>query len=81
MNTKILYHWSKYTIDKPTLRGGKETNDYGYGFYRTENIEIANEWACQDNNDGYTNKYELDLTGLNVLDLTLYPKKSPIFYK
>ena len=70
MNTKILYHGSKEVIKNPTLRGGKESNDYGYGFYCTENIELANEWACSDNNDGYANKYELDMTGLNVLDLT-----------
>ena len=70
MNTKILYQGSKEIIEKPTLRGGKESNDYGYGFYCTENIELANEWACPDNNDGYANKYELDMTGLNVLDLT-----------
>ena len=65
-----LYHGSKDIIEKPIYRGGKETNDYGYGFYCTENIELANEWACPDNNDGYANKYELDMTGLNVLDLT-----------
>jgi len=70
MNTKILYHGSKEVIKNPTLRGGKESNDYGYGFYCTENIEMASEWACPDNNDGYANKYELDMTGLNVLDLT-----------
>ena len=70
MNTKILYHGSKEVIKNPTLRGGKESNDYGYGFYCTENIELANEWACPDNNDGYANKYEIDMTGLNVLDLT-----------
>lgn len=70
MNTKILYHGSKEVIKNPTLRGGKESNDYGYGFYCTENIELANEWACPDNNDGYANKYELDMAGLNVLDLT-----------
>ena len=70
MNVKVLYHGSKEIIEKPTLRGGKESNDYGYGFYCTENIELANEWACPDNNDGYANKYELDMTGLNVFDLT-----------
>ena len=69
MNTKILYHGSKEIIEKPTLKGGKETNDYGYGFYCTESIELANEWACPDNNDGYANKYELDMYGLNILDL------------
>ena len=65
-----IYHGSKFEIKNPTLKGGKQTNDYGYGFYCTENIELANEWACPDNNDGYANKYELDMTGLNVLDLT-----------
>ena len=65
-----LYHGSKDIIEKPIYRGGKETNDYGYGFYCTKEIELANEWACPDNNDGYANKYELDMTGLNVLDLT-----------
>ena len=70
MDSKILFHGSKYIVEKPTLKGGKATNDYGYGFYCTENIELAKEWACPDNNDGYANKYELDMTGLNVLDLT-----------
>lgn len=60
MNPKILYHGLKYIIENPIYRGGKETNDYGYSFYCTENIEIAKEWACPDNNDGYANKYELD---------------------
>ena len=71
MENKItLYHGSKQIIEKPTLKGGKETNDYGFGFYCTKEIELANEWACPDNNDGYANQYELDLTGLKVLDLS-----------
>lgn len=70
MKIKILYHGSKDIIEKPTLKGGKETNDYGYGFYCTESIELANEWACPDSNDGYANKYELNMEGLNILDLT-----------
>ena len=33
MENKItLYHGSKQIIEKPTLKGGKETNDYGFGF-------------------------------------------------
>ena len=71
MENKItLYHGSKIIIEKPTLRGGKETNDYGYGFYCTKEKELANEWACPDNNDGYANEYLLDLEGLNILDLS-----------
>lgn len=71
MDNKItIYHGSKNVIEKPTLYGGKETNDYGYGFYCTKEIELAKEWACPDNNDGYANEYLLDLEGLNVLDLS-----------
>ncbi|MBE6132937.1 MAG: DUF3990 domain-containing protein [Erysipelotrichaceae bacterium] len=66
----IIYHGSKNIIEKPTIYGGKPTNDYGYGFYCTEQKELANEWACSDNGDGYANEYLLDLDGLNVLDLT-----------
>lgn len=66
----IIYHGSKNIIKNPTPRGGKPTNDYGYGFYCTEQKELANEWACPDNSDGYANEYLLDLDGLNVLDLT-----------
>ena len=69
-NKLTLYHGSKTIIEKPTIRGGKETNDYGYGFYCTKEIELANEWACPDNNDGYANEYLLDLKDLNVLDLS-----------
>lgn len=71
MDNKItIYHGSKNKIEKPTLFGGKETNDYGYGFYCTKEIELAKEWACPDNNDGYANEYLLDLIGLNILDLS-----------
>lgn len=70
MKRKILYHGSKYIIEKPVYRGGKEENDYGYGFYCTESLDLAKEWACPDSKDGYANKYELDLTGLSILDLT-----------
>ena len=38
-----LYHGSKYIIDKPTFGKGKPYNDYGLGFYCTENIDMAKE--------------------------------------
>ncbi len=69
-NMITIYHGSEFVIDNPTLYGSKETNDYGYGFYCTKEIELANEWACPNNNDGYTNEYTLDLKGLKILDLT-----------
>ena len=71
MSKLILYHGSENIIKQPTYHGGKETNDYGYGFYCTENIELAREWACTNSDtEGYVNKYELDMTGLKILDLS-----------
>ena len=66
----IVYHGSSHVIEVPKYNGSKKTNDYGYGFYCTKEIELANEWACPDNNDGYANEYLLDLDGLNILDLS-----------
>lgn len=64
-----VYHGSDHIIEAPVFNGSKRANDYGYGFYTTENIELAKEWACGDGKDGYVNSYELDLKGLKVLDL------------
>lgn len=67
---KILYHGSVQIIEKPQFGKGARTNDYGRGFYCTENIELAKEWACAKNTNGFANQYELDMTGMSVLDLT-----------
>ena len=34
----ILYHGSKDIIEKPIYGQGKKYNDYGLGFYCTDNI-------------------------------------------
>ncbi len=66
----IIYHGSKDIIEKPEFGKGNEKNDYGLGFYCTENVELAKEWACSNNEtNGYANKYELDLGVYMVLDL------------
>ncbi len=65
----LVYHGSDHIIEVPVYNGSKRTNDYGYGFYTTENIELAKEWACADNRDGFANCYETDLDGLSVLNL------------
>lgn len=66
----IVYHGSSKIIEKPIWGMGNPNNDYGLGFYCTENEELAKEWACSSESDGYANKYSLDLTGLSVLSLT-----------
>ena len=65
----LVYHGSNHIIEKPVYNGSKRTNDYGYGFYTTESLELAKEWACADNRDGFANRYEADLNGLSVLNL------------
>ena len=67
----IIYHGSKDIIEKPYYHGGKAENDYGFGFYCTESLELAKEWSCSNNeNNGFANKYSIDLSGLKILDLT-----------
>ena len=65
----IIYHGSKNIIQIPEYGNGKPYNDYGLGFYCTEYIEMAKEWACSELHNGYANKYLLDITDLKVLDL------------
>ena len=65
----IVYHGSNRIIETPFFKGGKRTYDYGFGFYTTESVELAKEWACGDNRDGFANKYELDLENLKILNL------------
>lgn len=66
---KILYHGSEFIIENPIFGKGSSNNDYGKGFYCTENKELAKEWACAKNTDGFANIYELDFSNLNVLYL------------
>lgn len=65
----IIYHGSTVIVEAPVYGKGSETNDYGRGFYCTKVLELAKEWACPTVKDGFANKYELDLEGLNVMHL------------
>lgn len=44
----ILYHGSEYLIENPQFGKGSLHNDYGRGFYCTENIELAKEWPVEN---------------------------------
>ena len=68
MDNIIIYHGSP-NIVTPVFGEGKAYNDYGLGFYCTENLELAKEWACSQDSDGYANQYILNIGGLNVLYL------------
>lgn len=66
----IIYHGSQQIVEIPQYGKGKIYNDYGQGFYCTENPELAKEWACPVKNDGYANKYILHMDGMRVMHLT-----------
>ena len=65
----VLWHGSQKIIEVPQFGLGKVHNDYGQGFYCTESLDLAREWACSGDADGFANRYELDMADLNVLDL------------
>lgn len=70
MENKItLYHGSQDIIEKPFFGGGRKHNDFGLGFYCTENMDLAKEWAVSSLRDGFCNKYTLNTEYLNVLNL------------
>ena len=65
-----IYHGSRLIIKKPVFGEGNPRNDYGRGFYCTQEIELAKEWACTEDIGGYANQYDLDLSGLSVMYLS-----------
>lgn len=69
MKLVTLYHGSNHIIKKPLYNFGKKDNDFGVGFYCTQEIELGKEWACQNKGLGIVNKYTLDMSKLNTLYL------------
>lgn len=74
MSKIILYHGSPNKVVVPKYGFGEEKHDYGKGFYLTENIELAKEWAvCRpDETNGWVHKFELETTDLKILDFQKY---------
>ncbi len=70
MSRRILYHGSPSILEHPVYGKGKKYNDYGLGFYCTENQDLAKEWACSEGTDGYANRYEIETDGLSIMNLS-----------
>lgn len=66
---KKIYHGSEHIIEKPLFGYGKPYNDYGLGFYCTDDLETAKEWAVGYERNGYANIYELECDDLKILNL------------
>lgn len=56
----VLFHGSDHIVEAPWPGGGKLHNDYGPGFYCTEEIELAREWACTDAPTAFVNHYSFE---------------------
>lgn len=74
MKNIILYHGSPNKIVQPVYGLGDEKHDYGKGFYLTESMNLAKEWAvCRPNEmNGWVHAFKLDITGLQILDFKQY---------
>ena len=70
MKKLILFHGTSEKIVVPTYGEGEKKYDYGQGFYLTESIDLAKEWAvCRPNEEnGWVHKYQLDTAELKILD-------------
>ena len=66
---ETLYHGSKLIVKRPSYGKGNPENDYGLGFYCTREPELAKEWACAEEDDGFANQYQIETEGLSCLHL------------
>lgn len=66
---KIIYHGSDHVIQKPQFGLGRRHNDYGQGFYCTENLALAKEWGATQEKDGFVSQYKIECDDLSILNL------------
>jgi hypothetical protein len=64
-----IFHGSDHIIEKPIFGQGKPYNDYGLGFYCTESIDMAKEWAVGESSNGFANCYTINCKALSILNL------------
>lgn len=64
-----IYHGSEQIVEVPTFGKGRKNNDFGLGFYCTESLDLAKEWAVSSLRNGFANRYSLDTEYLKILNL------------
>ena len=64
-----LYHGSDKIITTPKYNYGNHSNDYGCGFYMSNQKDVAKLWASKNIDGGYVMSYEVNIKNLNVLFL------------
>ena len=68
---RIIYHGSTLVVSSPEFGKGRSDNDYGRGFYCTEDKKLAQEWAAADENGGFLNCYSIEDAGMKHYELIL----------
>ena len=65
-----LYHGSPNKEITPTFGYGEDKHDFGRGFYLTNDISLAKEWAVcsSSHSNGWLHVYQLDIDELRVMD-------------
>ena len=68
MTTITLFHGSPHEEVTPAFGLGNDKHDYGRGFYLTESVRLAKEWAvCRpDESNGWVHRYELVIEDLRT---------------
>lgn len=55
----IVYHGSEVSVETPDITYGRDNTDFGKGFYVTDNLVMAEKWACRRNTP-YITEYLFD---------------------
>ena len=66
---RFIYHGSDHIVRTPKFGAGSPLNDYGLGFYCTDNPDLAGEWAAGMASDGFINTYTIETDGLRIINL------------
>lgn len=66
-----IYHSSEKIVEHPLFGEGRKNNDFGLGFYCTENEHLAKEWAVSSLHNGFSRlKYEGFDYAVNTCNIT-----------
>lgn len=66
---RTIYHGSSQILRSPRFGSGTAANDYGLGFYCTDNPSLAGEWAAGRSSNGFVNRYLIETDGLRIINL------------
>lgn len=64
-----IYHGSEHIVKKPEFGFGNAYNDFGLGFYCSENARSAAGWAVRRDRNGFVSSYSINTDRLRIIDL------------